>query len=64
MVDQVGSSAAAEAYVARTPPFFASGAARLQTSYGDFIFVVFGKPTRQVRMELSRLKNALSRGQE
>jgi hypothetical protein len=60
MVDQVGSSAAAAAYAARTPPLFSSGAGRLQASYGNFIFVAFGKPAERVRMELSRLKNNLA----
>lgn len=62
MVDQVASPDAATAYVTNTPPFFSSGAARLQASYGDFVFVAFGKPVRQVRKELSRLKATLATG--
>ncbi len=62
MVDQVASSATATAYVTRTQSFFSSGAARLQASYGDFIFVAFGKPVSQVRTELSRLKATLASG--
>jgi hypothetical protein len=62
MVYQVASPAAATAYVTRTRPFFSSGAARLQASYGDFIFVAFGKPVIQVRRELSRLQATLASG--